>query len=117
MTTGTDLLGEGTEVPLRGGKTAYLVFDMYSFVKIEEEFGGLDQLQKALPSGEIDAKQMPKDMFSKVMKLFHYGFNHEGWSFEEMCHKLLPKHFPQYIDALGKELNFGDGKADADPKP
>lgn len=112
MSEGTALLAEGTPVHVDGGGTVNLKFTMLSLVKLEEQFGGLGGIADVLPQGGLDEKNIPPDMFTKIMRLLHLGFLHLGWSFEETCGHLLPRYFNEYAEALGKELNFG-GDSDA----
>lgn len=119
--SGTELLNEGTPIPVKGGGTVNMLFDMYALVKLEEEFGGLEALKDLLPSSK-DGKEaeLKPGMFLNLMKLFHLGLLHLGWDFETACHALLPQHLQVYSNALGKELNFGGesnaGGVSGDPK-
>lgn len=116
MTAGSALLAEGVEVPIKGGQTARLLFDMYSFVKLEEEFGGLGAVATLIPKGEFDVSSLPPDLFTKLMKILHLGFLHLDWKFEETCHNLLPRHLAKYFEALSSELNFSEEADSPGPK-
>lgn len=117
-TEGDALLAEGTEVPIKGGKTAVLLYDMLSLVKMEQQFGGLAGIQKMMPDDATDINSISPTMFTDVMRLLHLGFLHLGWSFEDCCAQLLPRHFEIYSAALGKELSFGgDGNGPKPPAP
>lgn len=117
--SGTELLNEGTPIPVKGGGTVNMLFDMYALVKLEEEFGGLNALKDLIPSSDDgEDVELEAGMFTNLMKLFHLGLLHLGWDFETACHALLPQHLQVYLNALGKELNFGDGSGggSGDPK-
>lgn len=108
MSEGTDLLAEGTEVPILGG-TARLRYSMLSLVRLEEKYGGLQEaLGELMPGGrELKKDEIPPQMFTKILGLVHLGFLDYGWSFEETCSKLLPRHLAEYVEALSKELSMG----------
>lgn len=113
MSTGTDLLaegtpipagrGEGTPIPVADGGQVNLLFDMYALVQLEEKFGGLQAIQEMFPKDGT----VSNGMFTKLAQLLHLGLLHLDWSFEDACHAMQPKHLQVYMDALGKELNFG----------
>lgn len=117
MSEGTDLRAEGTEVPIFGG-TARLRYSMLSLVRLEEKYGGLQEaLQSIMPDGkELKKDEIPPQMFTKILGLIHLGFLDQGWTFEETCSKLLPRHLAEYVEALSKELSMGAESGSEAPK-
>jgi hypothetical protein len=78
-------------------KERFIVFDLNAFADLEDEFGSLDKVFKALKAGRI----------STIRKFLYYGLKHED---EELTERQVGKlitidALPKVQDALGVAID------------